>query len=105
MKFLSAIWLLIAVTILVAGGIVALQAQFNTADTVITNESASYAPYNTFKDSSVTMFGLVVKLPYILIAILEWINIFDLKTNAILTLIVLTAFMINLTIYLLTIQN
>ena len=40
-------------------------------------------------------------LSYILIAILDWINIFDLKTNAILTLIVLTAFMINLTIYLL----
>ena len=40
-------------------------------------------------------------LAYIIIAILDWIGIFDLKTNAILTLIVLTAFMINLTIYLL----
>jgi len=39
-------------------------------------------------------------LSYVIIAILDWINIFDLKTNAILTLIVLTAFMINLTIYL-----
>ena len=40
-------------------------------------------------------------LAYIIIAILDWIGIFDLKTNAILTLIVLTAFMINLTSYLL----
>jgi hypothetical protein len=41
-------------------------------------------------------------LAYIIIAILDWIGIFDLKTNAILSLIVLTAFMINLTIYLLS---
>jgi hypothetical protein len=44
------------------------------------------------------LFVMLV-LAYIIIAILEWINIFDIKTNAILTLIVLTAFMINLTIY------
>ena len=45
---------------------------------------------------------VMLVLSYIIIAILEWINIFSLKTNAILTLIVLTAFMINLTIYLST---
>ena len=45
---------------------------------------------------------VMLVLSYIIIAILEWINIFDLKTNSVLTLIVLTAFMINLTIYLLT---
>jgi len=44
---------------------------------------------------------VMLVLSYILVAILDWINIFDLKTNAILTLIVLIAFMINLTIYLL----
>ena len=44
------------------------------------------------------LFVMLV-LAYIIIAILEWINIFDIKTNAILTLIVLTGFMINLTIY------
>ena len=44
---------------------------------------------------------VMLVLAYIIIAILDWIGIFDLKTNAILTLIVLTAFMINLTIYLL----
>jgi hypothetical protein len=43
---------------------------------------------------------VMLVLSYILIAILEWINIFDLKTHSILTLIVLSAFMINLTIYL-----
>ena len=42
---------------------------------------------------------VMLVLAYIIIAILEWINIFDIKTNAILTLIVLTGFMINLTIY------
>ena len=50
----------------------------------------------------VLLLVVMIVLSYIIIAILEWINIFDLKTNAILTLIVLTAFMINLTIYLLT---
>jgi predicted transglutaminase-like protease len=44
---------------------------------------------------------VMLVLSYVIISILAWINIFDLKTNAILTLIVLTAFMINLTIYLL----
>jgi hypothetical protein len=44
---------------------------------------------------------VMLVLSYIIIAILEWINIFDLKTNAVLTLIVLAAFMINLTVYLL----
>ena len=48
------------------------------------------------------LFLVMLVLSYIIIAILEWINIFSLKTNAILTLIVLTAFMINLTIYLST---
>ena len=49
----------------------------------------------------ILLLVVMLVLSYIIIAILEWINIFDLKINAILTLIVLTAFMINLTIYLL----
>jgi hypothetical protein len=44
---------------------------------------------------------VMLVLSYILISILEWMAIFDLKTNAVLTLIVLTTFMITLTIYLL----
>jgi len=44
---------------------------------------------------------VMLVLSYVIIAILEWVNIFELKTNAILTLIVLVTFMINLTIYLL----
>jgi hypothetical protein len=60
-----------------------------------------------FQSIGIIFLLLVVMLvlSYIIIAILEWINIFDLKTNSILTLIVLTAFMINLTIYLFTIQT
>jgi hypothetical protein len=50
----------------------------------------------------VILLVVMLVLSYIIISILTWIDIFDLKTNAILTLIVLTAFMINLTIYLLT---
>ena len=50
----------------------------------------------------IVLFIVMLVLSYVIIAILDWVNIFDLKTNAILTLIVLTAFMINLTIYLLT---
>jgi len=42
-------------------------------------------------------------LSYVIITILDWIGIFDLKTNSILTLVVLATFMINLTVYL--IQN
>ena len=50
----------------------------------------------------VILLVVMLVVSYIVIAILEWIKIFDLKTNAMLTLIVLAAFMINLTIYLLT---
>jgi hypothetical protein len=53
----------------------------------------------------ILLFIVMLVLAYVMIAILEWINIFDLKTNAILTLVVLTAFMINLTIFLLTNSN
>jgi len=48
----------------------------------------------------VLLLIIMLVLAYIIIVILDWIRIFDLKTNAILTLIVLTAFMINLTVYL-----
>ena len=49
----------------------------------------------------IILFIVMLILSYIIIAILDWVNIFDLKTNAILTLVVLTAFMINLNFYLL----
>ena len=61
----------------------------------------------TYKDIFYAIGLLVVLLivmlviSYVLIAILNWINIFDLKTNSILTLIVLTTFVITLTVYLL----
>jgi len=45
-------------------------------------------------------FAVMLVLSYVIIAILEWIGLFDLKTNAILTLIVLSTFMITLTVYL-----
>ena len=48
----------------------------------------------------VVLLVVMLVLSYVIIAILEWINIFELKINAILTLIVLTAFTINLTVYL-----
>lgn len=50
----------------------------------------------------ILLLAVMLVIAYIMIAILDWVNAFDLKTNAILTLIVLTAFMINLTIYLMT---
>ena len=43
---------------------------------------------------------VMLVLSYVIIAILDWIGVFDLKTNSILTLIVLATFMINLTVYL-----
>ena len=47
------------------------------------------------------MFIVMLVLSYIIMTILEWIKIFDLRTNAVLTLIVLTTLMITLTVYLL----
>ncbi len=43
---------------------------------------------------------VMLVLSYVIIAILDWIGVFDLKTNSVLTLIVLATFMINLTVYL-----
>jgi hypothetical protein len=48
----------------------------------------------------IVLFIVMLVLSYILIAILEWINLFDLKTNAVITLIVLIGFLINFAIYL-----
>lgn len=48
----------------------------------------------------IVLFVVMLVLSYILIAILEWINLFDLKTNSIITLIVLIGFLINFAIYL-----
>ncbi len=47
------------------------------------------------------LLAVLMLLSYTIISLLEWFSIFDLKTNAVLTLIVLTTFMITLTIYLL----
>jgi hypothetical protein len=49
----------------------------------------------------IILFIVMLILSYVIIGILDWVNIINLKTNAILTLIVLTAFMINLNFYLL----
>ena len=37
----------------------------------------------------ILMFGLMLLLSFIILSLLEWVKIFDLKTNAILTLITL----------------
>lgn len=67
---------------------------------ILLEQAKTYS--NPFYAVGLVILLLIVMLilSYIIIAILDWIGIFDLKTNAILTLIVLTAFMINLTIYL-----
>lgn len=48
----------------------------------------------------ILLLVVMLVLSYVIIAILEWVNIFDLKTNSVLALIVLIGFMINLTVYL-----
>jgi hypothetical protein len=56
-----------------------------------------------FLDAIITLFVLLVVmlvLSYVIITLLEWVNVFDLKTNAILALLVLVGFMINLSVYL-----
>jgi hypothetical protein len=47
------------------------------------------------------VLAVMLILSYVIIAILEWIHIFELKVNAVLTLIVLTSFMLSLTMYIL----
>jgi len=47
------------------------------------------------------VLAVILVLSYVIIAILDWIHIFELKVNAVLTLIVLTSFMLSLTMYLL----
>jgi hypothetical protein len=49
----------------------------------------------------ILLLVVLLVLSYVIISILDWVGIFNLKTNAILTLIVLTTFMITLTVYLL----
>ena len=49
----------------------------------------------------ILLLVVMLVLSYVIISILDWINIFDLKTNAILTLIVLTTFTLSLIVYLL----
>jgi len=48
---------------------------------------------------------VMLVLSYVIIAILDWIHIFELKVNAVLTLIVLTSFMLSLTMYVLLNTN
>jgi len=47
------------------------------------------------------VLAVMLILSYVIIAILDWIHIFELKVNAVLTLIVLTSFMLSLTMYIL----
>ena len=46
-------------------------------------------------------FVLILILSYVILAILEWIKVFDLKTNAIITLIILVTFGIMIALNLL----
>ena len=65
-------------------------------------EQAKYYPNPIYLIGFILLVLVVILvISYVIIAILDWINIFDLKTNAILTLIVLTSFMLSLTVYLL----
>ena len=47
------------------------------------------------------VLAVMIILSYVIIAILDWVHIFELKVNAVLTLIVLTSFMLSLTVYIL----
>lgn len=47
------------------------------------------------------VLAVMLIISYVLISILEWVHIFELKVNAVLTLIVLTSFMLSLTVYIL----
>ena len=44
----------------------------------------------------ILLLVIMLVLSYVIIALLDWVKVFDLKTNAILTLLVLTTFIINL---------
>ena len=50
----------------------------------------------------ILQLSMMLLLSYVILSILEWINVFDLKTNAILTLVVLVSIILssNTTIFL-----
>ncbi len=68
---------------------------------ILFEQVKSYSIFSYAIGIIIILFIVMLVLSYVMIGILDWVNIFDLKTNAILTLIVLTTFMINLNLYLL----
>lgn len=66
---------------------IGLLAYFATIWELVIHPSSSGILYTL--GIAVLVFVLLLILSYVIIALLEWVKVFDLKTNAILTLIVL----------------
>lgn len=70
MKIIAAIFLTVAVSILLLGGIAAVQYQSDIGDTIIDNESSSYDQYNELKNTSAMTFSFLSYTPYLLMLFL-----------------------------------
>lgn len=68
---------------------IGLLAYFATAWGIVTNKQ--YANYVEATPWLVLQFVVMIILAYVILLILQWVRIFDLKTNALLTLIVLVS--------------
>ena len=68
---------------------------------ILIQQATSYSNPLYMVGYIVLVLVVMLILSYVIIAILDWIHIFELKVNAILTLIVLTSFMLSLTVYIL----
>ena len=69
---------------------VGLLAYFATIGVLAMNQDYSDLPVAL--GAILLQFALILVLSYVILAILEWVKVFDLKTNAIITLIVLVTF-------------
>lgn len=73
MKIIAAIFLTVAVSILLFGGIAAVQYQSDIGDTIVDNESVSYDQYNELKNTSAMTFSFLSYSPYLLMLYLMMI--------------------------------
>lgn len=64
-KLIGAIFLTVAISILLIGGIAAVQHQSDLGDTVIDNESYSYDQYQQLQNTTTLTFSFLSYTPYL----------------------------------------
>lgn len=70
MKILGAMFLLVGICLVAIIGVVALQSQIDTGDSVITEFSDNYETYETVKDTTALTATTISYVPYFMMFIL-----------------------------------